>query len=47
MISNVKILKKFQAKAFAIACYVINISPSTTLNFKTPMEVWNGKALSN
>ena len=26
-----------------IACYLVNISPSSTLEDKTPHEVWNGK----
>jgi hypothetical protein len=26
-----------------IACYMVNRSPSSTLDDKTPHEVWNGK----
>ena len=33
----------FWAEAAKIACYVINRSPSTTIDLKTPIETWTGK----
>ncbi|XP_020271762.1 uncharacterized protein LOC109846933 [Asparagus officinalis] len=30
------------AKAINTACYLINISPSTSIDFKAPEEVWSG-----
>ncbi|PON68561.1 Ribonuclease H-like domain containing protein, partial [Parasponia andersonii] len=32
--------KTFWAEAVKIACYVINRSPSTAIDLKTPMEMW-------
>lgn len=37
---------KFQGEAAKTACYLINRSPSTALEFKTPQEVWTGKPTS-
>lgn len=34
---------QFWAKAIKIACYVINLSPSTVIDLKTPMEMWTSK----
>uniref|UniRef100_A0A803Q6S7 CCHC-type domain-containing protein n=1 Tax=Cannabis sativa TaxID=3483 RepID=A0A803Q6S7_CANSA len=34
--------KKFWAEAAVTACYLINISPSSAIEFKTPIEVWTG-----
>jgi hypothetical protein len=31
------------AEAVNTTCYVINQSPSTTIELKTPMEMWTGK----
>ncbi|KAJ9537531.1 hypothetical protein OSB04_030264 [Centaurea solstitialis] len=42
MLSNSKMPKSFWAEAASTACYLINRSPSVTLDKKTPMEVWNG-----
>ena len=33
----------FWAEAVKTACYVINRSPSTAIDLKTPMEMWTGK----
>jgi hypothetical protein len=30
-------------RAVGSACYLVNISPSSTLDDKTPQEVWTGK----
>lgn len=35
--------RKFWGEAEKIACYLINRSPSTALNFKAPQEIWTGK----
>ena len=43
MLKTVDLAKSFWAEAVNTACYVINRSPSTTINLKTPMEMWTGK----
>ena len=35
--------KQFWGEALKTACYLINRSPSTALNFKTPQEYWTGQ----
>jgi hypothetical protein len=35
--------KSFWAEAVNTACYVINRSPSTAIELKTPMEMWTEK----
>jgi transposase InsO family protein len=42
MLSNASMGKQFWAEAASTACYLINRSPSTTIEKKTPMEVWSG-----
>ena len=38
-----KLFNQFWAKAVNIACYLVNISPSTAINLKTPQDVWSEK----
>nr|AAT01387.1 putative polyprotein [Oryza sativa Japonica Group]AAT44170.1 putative polyprotein [Oryza sativa Japonica Group] len=42
MLSNARMNKRFWAEAAKTACYLINRSPSISLNKKTPIEVWSG-----
>ena len=42
MLSNANLQKELWTKAVAIACYVINRSPSMTIGCKIPQEVWKG-----
>lgn len=39
---NSKLPRSFWAEAVTIACYLVNMSPSAALKFKTPEEVWTG-----
>jgi hypothetical protein len=43
MLSGVGLGKEFWAEAVGTTCYLVNKSPSSTLDDKTPQEVWNGK----
>lgn len=43
VMSNVQMSRCFWAEALNIVCYLINKSPTTTIDFKTPFEVWYGK----
>eukprot|EP00253_Pinus_taeda_P002983 PITA_02983 len=43
MLSGVGLGQEFWAEAVDIACYLVNRSPSSTLEDKTPQEVWAGK----
>jgi hypothetical protein len=42
MLSNASMDRQFWAEAACTTCYLINRSPSTTIEKKTPMEVWYG-----
>jgi hypothetical protein len=42
MLSGVRLGQEFWAEAVGTACYLINISPSSTLGDKTPQEAWTG-----
>jgi transposase InsO family protein len=42
MLSNVSMGRQLCVEAASTACYLINRSPSTTIEKKTPMEVWSG-----
>eukprot|EP00253_Pinus_taeda_P030880 PITA_30880 len=43
MLSGVRLGQEFWEEAVETACYVVNRSPSSTLDDKTPQEVWIGK----
>jgi hypothetical protein len=43
MLSGVELGKELWAEVVGIACYLINRSPSSALDDKTPQEVWTGK----
>jgi hypothetical protein len=43
ILSGVGLGQEFWAEAVGISCYLVNISPSSTLDEKTPHEVWTGK----
>ncbi|GJR12854.1 retrovirus-related pol polyprotein from transposon TNT 1-94 [Tanacetum coccineum] len=43
MLATTSLGKSFWAEAVNTACYVINRSPSTAVELKTPMEMWTGK----
>ena len=42
MLSGAGLEQKFCAKVVAIACYLINKSPASTLVDKKPLEAWMG-----
>ena len=42
MLSNYDLSKDFWAEAINMACYLVNRSPSTAIECKTPFEVWFG-----
>uniref|UniRef100_A0A2N9IBB7 Integrase catalytic domain-containing protein n=1 Tax=Fagus sylvatica TaxID=28930 RepID=A0A2N9IBB7_FAGSY len=44
MLRTAGMAKTFWAEAVKTACYVINRSPSTAIDLKTPMEMWTGYA---
>ena len=43
MISNAQLSKDFWVEAVSTACFLVNCSPSTAIEFKTPKEIWSGK----
>jgi hypothetical protein len=43
MLSGTRLGKEFRAQAVSTSCYLVNISPSSVLDEKTPKEIWNGK----
>eukprot|EP00253_Pinus_taeda_P012312 PITA_12312 len=43
MLSGVGLGQEFWVEAVDIACYLVNKSPSSALDYKTPQEVWTGK----
>lgn len=44
MLSHSDLEKKFWVEAVSIACFLINRSPHTFLELKTPEEVWSGQS---
>jgi len=46
MLSGVRLAPELWAEVVETACYRVNKSPSSTLEDKTPQEVWTGKKLS-
>ncbi|GKF54473.1 retrovirus-related pol polyprotein from transposon TNT 1-94 [Tanacetum coccineum] len=40
---NAGLNRNFWAEALNTACYLINRSPATAIDCKTPIEVWSGK----
>nr|GEU29048.1 Gag-Pol polyprotein [Tanacetum cinerariifolium] len=46
MLATASLGKSFWAKAVNTACCVINRSPLTTVELKTPMEMWTGKPIN-
>ena len=42
MLSNADLSKRFWAEAVKIACYLVNQTLFTAIDFKTPEEVWSG-----
>ncbi|KAL4271938.1 hypothetical protein GQ457_13G028490 [Hibiscus cannabinus] len=43
MLRAASLEKAFWAEAVNTACYLVNRSPSTAIELKTPMEMWTGK----
>ena len=43
MLSGTELGQEFQVEAVETACYLVNRSPSSALEDKTPHEVWTGK----
>ncbi|GJS29365.1 hypothetical protein Tco_0489985 [Tanacetum coccineum] len=46
MLATARLEKLFSAEAVNTVCYVINRLPSTTVEFKTLMEMWMGKPVN-
>ena len=42
MLSNAKLQQEFWAKEFNASCYLVNQSPSITIDCKIPKELWLG-----
>ncbi|KAH9699236.1 Integrase catalytic domain-containing protein [Citrus sinensis] len=47
MLSNARLDKESWAEAVVYACHLINRLPSTTIEGRTPMEMWIGKPATN
>ena len=43
MLNGVGLGQELWVEAVEIVCYLVNISPSSALEDKTPQEVWTGK----
>ena len=46
MLSNSRLKKHFWVEAIRTTCYLINQSPTTTLDKGIPKEVWMGKKVN-
>lgn len=46
MLKMEKLLKPFWGEAIRVAYYLINRSPSVSLNFQIPKEVWSRRDIS-
>ncbi|KAH9786526.1 hypothetical protein KPL71_010287 [Citrus sinensis] len=46
MMIQAKLPKNLWAEILNTACYLVNLSPSTAIEFKTPFELWYGKQAS-
>jgi transposase InsO family protein len=44
MLSNAGLGREFWAEAVNTACYLVNRSPSTAIDCKTPHEIWSGES---
>ena len=44
MLSDSGLPKSFWAEAAQTACFLVNRSPSSAIDFKTPEDVWTGKS---
>jgi hypothetical protein len=42
MLSGAELGQQLRAEAVGTTCYLVNRSPSSTLDDKNPHEVWNG-----
>ena len=47
MLVQAQLLKSLWAETLLTASYLVNLSPSAALDFKTPFEIWHGKPTSN
>ena len=43
MLSGVELGQEYWAKAAGTTCYLVNRSPSSVLDDKTPHDIWSGK----
>ena len=43
MLIHSKLSKALWAETLSTTCYIVNRSPSSGINFKTPIELWSGK----
>ena len=46
MLSGVRLGQEYWAEVVVTPCYLVNRSPSSAVDDKTPPEVWSGKKLS-